>query len=438
MSIIIPRSNALDLALASKTLLRIIQRAHHNSTTMYMLATAKYVAYLLLLLNIRSFPLVWHFRLFRAFIQLGLSLQWHKLTHFYLRKAKRLEALRDWYEKDQPIGVHPFRKEWGYRHWVGPDDADFYLHMSNSAYPKIMDIVRFQLAPVSFPNLFRTGGWVALAATHFSFVREIPMFSTYEVRASIGAWDDKWLWCVCRFVKPPSKQKSKSEAKSEKNQAHDADGTNFKPLNGNANDKPNPDTVSRALLDRAARTTEPDGAVLYTVAVSQCCFKQGRITIPPAVVLAANGFYAATSPSISSSTSSTPFSSTSTTSTPSSTSTSSSFNKLKPNSDNSQRTFPPHWPAVRKVTHSASTLRKFYAGGWREERWWEDAFRACEEERRERLLPFVGSKLEDAVGSKFAGGEEGGGDLGTGKGRGRGGGLSGGMEGVRNLVVVPA
>ncbi|KAK7053533.1 peptidase A1 domain-containing protein, partial [Favolaschia claudopus] len=356
---------------------------------------AKYVAFLLVLLNIRSFPLVWHFRLFRAFIQLGLSLQWHKLTHFYLPKAKRREALRAWYEKDQPIGVHPFRKEWGYKHWVGPDDSDFYLHMSNSSYPKIMDIVRFQLAPVSFPNLFRTGGWVALAATHFSFVREIPMFSTYEVRASIGAWDDKWLWCVCRFVKPPSttKSKSRSNSKSEKNEANDADGTNFKPLKGN--DKPNPDTVSCALLDRAARTTEPDGALLYTVAVSQCCFKQGRITIPPAVVFAANGFYAAPQADFPTQTPQ-----------PKAKAASSQNHQNKPRVE-----FPPHWPAVRKVTDSASTLRKFYAGGWREvpegERWWEDAFRACEEERQERLVPFVGSKFEDAVGSKFAGGEKG-------------------------------
>ncbi|KAK7027822.1 peptidase A1 domain-containing protein [Favolaschia claudopus] len=382
---------------------------------MHMLVIAKYLAYLLLLLNIRSFPLVWHFRLFRAFIHLGLSLQWHKLTHFYLPKSKRLEALRDWYEKDQPIGVHPFRKEWAYKHWVGPDDSDFYLHMSNSSYPKIMDIVRFQLAPVSFPNLFRTGGWVALAATHFSFVREIPMFSTYEVRASIGAWDDKWLWCVCRFVKPPSKhQKNKSNSKP-KSETKLPPLTGNEHLNGNANGESNPDATSRALLDRAARTTEPDGAVLYTVAVSQCCFKQGRITVPPAVVFAANGFYAAAPPpqadSISSSSS------------PSASASTSSFDKIKSNP--TTRPFPPHWPAVRKITHSASTLKRFYAGGWRGERWWEDAFRGCEEERRERVGVFSGCELGSADGK------------GTGKGMGRGGGLKGGMEGVRDLVVVP-
>ena len=31
------------------------------------------------------------------------------------------------------------------------------------------------------------------AATHFTFLREIPMFSQYEMRASIMSWDNKWV-----------------------------------------------------------------------------------------------------------------------------------------------------------------------------------------------------------------------------------------------------
>ncbi|KAJ7435193.1 hypothetical protein FB451DRAFT_370737 [Mycena latifolia] len=46
---------------------------------------------------------------------------------------------------------------------------------------------------------------------HFHFIREIPMFARYEVRASVGAWDDKWIWVVSRFVGPAFK-KSKSRS----------------------------------------------------------------------------------------------------------------------------------------------------------------------------------------------------------------------------------
>ncbi|KAK7053534.1 peptidase A1 domain-containing protein [Favolaschia claudopus] len=333
---------------------------HSISTTTF----AKYLAIALLLLNARSLPLVWHVRVFRAIIQRVCALQWHTLTHFYLGQEQKLEALRHWHERYQPIGVHPFRGEWKYHDWV---------------------------------------------ATHFFFVREIPMLSRYEVRVSIGAWDDKWIWCVCRFVKPPSRKESGDAVKVQvqaKGEEQQADSLTTTPVESEDAERSkatgsDPDTVSRALIQRASRTAEPDGALLYTVAVSQLCYKQGRITIPPAVVLAANGFYAA--PDFPSQTAQPEGKASSQTIAP---------NEVK---------FPPHWPAVRKITDSASTLKKFYAGGWRDVpeggRWWEDAFRACEQERQERLVPFVGSKLEN------------GGDMGS-----RKGGLSGGMEGVRNLI----
>ncbi|KAJ7205858.1 hypothetical protein B0H12DRAFT_1160069 [Mycena haematopus] len=361
---------------------------------------AKYTAILLLVLNAGSFPLVWHVRVWSVVFELRFALQWHKITHFYLGKEKKREALRDWYEAHLPVGLHPFRAEWKYNWRVGFDDSDFNLHMSNSSYAKALDSTRFRVALATFPNVFRCGGWCPLAATHFYFIREIPMLSTYQVRVTIGAWDEKWIWYVCRFVKPPSKKAKAGAAKNLQNGLPAATGeeafipslkTPATPLgattplvNGNGNGSSNgsdPGAVSKALLEQAARTTEPDGALLYTVSVSQLCYKQGRITIPPAVVLASNGFYAAPSTSASAST-----------------------------STDGARAPPPHWPAVRAVTRSMPALAKFYAGGWRDVpeggRWWEDAFKACG--------AVVGSERENGVGE-------------------RRGGLSGGMEGVRRM-----
>ncbi|KAJ7846595.1 hypothetical protein B0H14DRAFT_2510622 [Mycena olivaceomarginata] len=403
--------------------------------------TTKYTAILLLLLNAGSFPLVWHARVFSSFLEQRLALLWHHITHFYLPKEKKRLALMAWYEAHLPIGVHPFRAEWAYTRRVGFDETDFNLHMSNSSYAKALDSARFRLALATFPSIFRTGGWVALAATHFHFIREIPMLSTYEVRTSIGAWDGKWIWYVSRFVKLPSKKsKAKSGTKSspsqyskspengraggaavEAAQAHEALLPSLKtpatPLGAATPFAENSDSaigingshatseldaVSRALLTRAAQTTEEDGAVLYTIAVSQLCYKQGRISVPPALVLATNGFYAAPS---------------------------SSAAMLSPVVGQSKVTYtmaggrdvdPPHWPAVRTATASMRELAKLYAGGWREvpvgARWWENAFAACEGERRERLVPFVGSEAEN-----------------KGAVDGRRSGLSGGLEGVRGL-----
>ncbi|KAF8183212.1 hypothetical protein K438DRAFT_1599940 [Mycena galopus ATCC 62051] len=397
----------------------------------------KYAAIALLILNAGSFPLVWHARVMSVVFELRAAQLWHRITHFYLGKEKKRQALTAWYEAHLPIGEHPFRAEWSYDRRVGFDDSDFNLHMSNSSYAKALDSARFRIALGTFPNVFRAGGGCPLAATHFYFIREIPMLSAYQVRVSIGAWDSKWIWYICRFVKPPSKNAKSGKTKTQNQENGIASGLAIAsgvaaaagqgketfipalttpatpldvsgsgtPLNGasggaNANGT-TPDAVSRALLERAVRTTEPDGALLYTVSVSQLCYKQGRITIPPAIVLAANGFYAAPESAFTTSTSTT--------------STSSTDKKKIP-------VHPPHWPAVRTVTQSMRVLAKFYAGGWRDvpegERWWEDAFAACEDERKRRLVPFVGSELENG-GMVDA----------------RRSGLSGGLEGVRRMVT---
>ncbi|KAJ7747132.1 hypothetical protein DFH07DRAFT_889281 [Mycena maculata] len=374
-----------------------------------LVPAAKYVAIIIFLLNAGGWPFSWHFRilspLFEGFFRINLI----KLRNLFAAKQTKKKAVEAWYEGQMQIGEHPFRKVWTRSSWVRPDQSDFNLHMSNSSYAEVLDAARLRLALSAFPNIFRCGGWVPLSATHFHFIREIPMLSHYEVRVSIGSFDEKWLWVVSRFVKPVSKGKSKSAIKSAlKSAAETATATVIPsitvpatpltngagtPLVGSGADTElAPNAVAQALLAReAARTTEADGAMLYTVTVEQFCFKQGRITVPPAVVLAANGFHAAPSASAS-----------------------------EPPSSTGARTakppMPPHWPAVRSLTGSMRALAKFYAGGWKDvpagERWWEDAFAACEEERKARLVPFVGAE------TSFEGTRSG---------------LNGGLAGVRAL-----
>ncbi|KAJ7846601.1 hypothetical protein B0H14DRAFT_2357500 [Mycena olivaceomarginata] len=336
--------------------------------------TTKYTAILLLLLNAGSFPLVWHARVFSSFLEQRLALLWHHITHFYLPKEKKRLALMAWYEAHLPIGVHPFRAEWAYTRRVGFEETDFNLHMSNSSYAKALDSARFRLALATFPSIFRTGGWVALAATHFHFIREIPMLSTYEVRTSIGAWDGKWVLCLCISLcgsgtSPASPQAHEALLPSLKTPATPLGAAT--PLAGNSD--------SANGINGSHATPELDA--VSPIAVSQLCYKQGRISVPPALVLATNGFYAAPS---------------------------SSSAMLTPVVGQSKVTYtmaggrdvdPPHWPAVRAATASMRELARLYAGGWRElpvgARWWENAFAAREGERRERLVPFVGSEAKN-------------------------------------------
>lgn len=110
--------------------------------------------------------------------------------------------------------------------------------------------------------------------------------------------------------------------------------------------------------DQLQNTQEPDGATLHCVAISQLCFKHGRITVPPALVLAASGFCAP----------------------PSSTSNSASaYSHSNP---------PPHFSHVQELIspRASRKYRDLLRGGWKNipeaERWWVDALGGVVEDRR--------------------------------------------------------
>jgi len=153
--------------------------------------------------------------------------------------------------------------------------------------------------------------------------------------------------------------------------------------------------------------TEPDGAIVHTIAVSQGCFKVGRITVPPALVFAVSGFAAPPLPSSFHAPS------------PSDLSThiQSSFgaNTTSYSHHNPPPHFSSHVKPLMSPLHGGSVekLRAFMSGGWKEvpegERWWEQAmgvgaadenrsgFKATEE-RRVRGLEVVGRLPEGLAG----------------------------------------
>lgn len=105
---------------------------------------------------------------------------------------------------------------------------------------------------------------------------------------------------------------------------------------------------------------EPDGATLHTIVISQLCFKVGRITVPPQLVLGANGFTGAEG-----------------------------YSMASPH---------PEWANARKQMlkpygGNVKKLKGLFIGGWREvpegERWWDHALGEAVETQRLKNLAFI-------------------------------------------------
>ncbi|KAL0578676.1 hypothetical protein V5O48_003296 [Marasmius crinis-equi] len=185
------------------------------------------------------------------------------------------------------------------------------------------------------PQFVRTDGWMSLAGTHFHFIREIPMMARYEIRVSFVTWDQKWVFAFCRFVtkRKPRRPLTLVSLARRSDKTSDID---TKKLNG-------------IDLDH----TESDGATVHAIAVSQLCFKMGRITVPPALVFASNGLSKPPPSTFPPSPA--------------------GFSHANP---------PPHWRIVKSMISrleggDIKNLRALYTGGWKDvpasQRWWEQA-----------------------------------------------------------------
>jgi hypothetical protein len=71
--------------------------------------------------------------------------------------------------------------------------GDYNYHLSNSSYAKNLDSARMKACIELFSPMFAPGGWMALGAAHYHYIKEIPMFADYEIQLSIGGFEDKWV-----------------------------------------------------------------------------------------------------------------------------------------------------------------------------------------------------------------------------------------------------
>ncbi|EIM84588.1 uncharacterized protein STEHIDRAFT_61455 [Stereum hirsutum FP-91666 SS1] len=373
----------------------------------YLPTLAKWLGLFVLALNARSLPFMWHFRTFRPIFYIRARFLLFRLRQRLLfhSRSERKKAAQKWLQELSPIGEDPIAKWVSWRSFAGFDDCDYNLHLSNSCYPKNMDAARLTAAMAYNPAFFRAGGWMALGATHFNFIREIPMFSRYEVRMSIVAWDQKWVFVISRFVtfpkkKPSSKklkpsaaqlQAEQSSASASENEHMPAFASVHTPASGTATPLPPSSTTDfkstpeanaamQALAASQASMLEPDGATLNCVSVAEMCYKHGRITVPPGLVMACDGF---------------------------------SVPSNVPGEVYSKTNPPPHWKEVQKIYEEGGMkgMAKFLRGGWRDvqpgedgKRWFERAMGGSVEERRARNLALVEGVKKGLEGAREASG----------------------------------
>jgi len=211
----------------------------------------KYAALVLLAVNARSFPGMWHVRL------------WAHVWYWQLKRRLFRNDTR-YMELTSPIGQSPFSALHVMPGLATLDDSDMFGHLSNSSYAKTLDIARFQTFMKYIVPFYAEKGVTALGGSDYAFFKEIPIMAPYEMRTTIGAWDHKWIYLVTYFVTYPKKgTKVYSALKSQP-----------------AHIPPSP--LPRDLL--------PPTAVLHCVAVSRYCFKNKRLTVPPTVALSLSGF----------------------------------------------------------------------------------------------------------------------------------------------------
>jgi len=57
---------------------------------------------------------------------------------------------------------------------------------------------------------------VLLTGTSWAFLREIPLFNSFEIESYAVTWDDQWLYILSRFLTVPSSTSSASLATTNK------------------------------------------------------------------------------------------------------------------------------------------------------------------------------------------------------------------------------
>ncbi|KAL1408782.1 hypothetical protein Q8F55_005595 [Vanrija albida] len=271
-------------SMAADALRQLVRRLTAPSTSPLLPFVPKYIKVLFLLLilaNSSSFPFVWHLRVWK-----------YPLTAYYYAYTRGVNSFwRSWRkEVDKRGNIYHNRTK--VQRIALFDDCDYNMHLSNSSYVKASDAGKMKWAIDNMAPCFATGIFMALGGSHWQYMKEIPMFSTYTIESRLGGYGDKWVHLVTEFVIYPGKggkgkrsRKPDEAPKVNPNMSVPPSGTDT-PLSAALVQQPlkTPEEVVKRLAARA-RAPRADGGIVCCVAVTDYCFKIGRITVPPRIAL---------------------------------------------------------------------------------------------------------------------------------------------------------
>lgn len=210
------------------------------------------------LLNLKTFPIVWHVRsrLLQPLLgddtnptSLQIRVYRYFFKHGYLITPAVEQPARPSTELLDPVSIYSRAPIM---------ELDFNMHKSNSTYFSDLDVSRTALmsnivvkgAALLEKQLAANGkrgplGFI-LGSVYTSFKREIPAYMKYEVKSHVASYDNKWIYIITYFLKPGKKGR---------------------------------------VLDAEALKKK-----LYAVSISRYVLKKGRYTVPPREAFQAAGY----------------------------------------------------------------------------------------------------------------------------------------------------
>ncbi|KAJ5826746.1 hypothetical protein N7447_003509 [Penicillium robsamsonii] len=223
------------------------------------LASWRNLALLLAVINLKSLPFVWHFRLL-----------YHFFGNLRLKPSVPLLPKGRVIVDSRGKPTHPLFVPCMVTSRTPLLETDYNLHKSNSTYFTDLDVSRTALVSRIFspgvgnvskeldqeflvaskkegkPAPRRKPILIVLGSVYCTFKREIKPYELYEMHSKVLSWDAKWLYVLTCFMRP-------------------------------------------------ARHSGGEKVIL-AVGVSKYVVKKGRLTVPPARILRASGFLPAPPP----------------------------------------------------------------------------------------------------------------------------------------------
>jgi hypothetical protein len=175
------------------------------------LASWRTLALIFALINLKSLPLAWHFRLFyRMFTNWSSRARVTALLkeHASSASTNTSSSANNTHPVFQPVSIFSRSPLL---------ETDYNLHKSNSTYFADLDESRTALVTKLLIAGFKQGAKnlerdghkgrlnVILGSVHTSFHREIKPYELYEVRSRVLGWDQKWLVIASFFIRPATK-----------------------------------------------------------------------------------------------------------------------------------------------------------------------------------------------------------------------------------------